>query len=175
MSLTFFSALGGFLFGYDTGVISGAMLKIREDFNLPSSYQELIVSMTLVGAAIAALGAGPLADLLGRKPVLVLASFVFTVGAGVMAAAPVPAVLLIGRFIVGVGVGMAAMAVPMYISESAPAVMRGKLVVVNIMFVTGGQFIATLIDGGFSNLPLHIGWRSACTHTQLDKPVEYMW
>ena len=160
LALTFFSALGGFLFGYDTGVVSGAMLKIREDFDLSPIYQELIVSMTIAGAAIAALLAGPLSDLCGRKPVLILASFVFTVGAVVMSAAPSPLVLLIGRFVVGVGVGLAAMAVPMYISESAPATMRGKLVVVNISFVTGGQFIATLIDGAFSYLPLHVGWRS---------------
>ena len=159
LALTFFSALGGFLFGYDTGVVSGAMLKIRKDFNLSAVYQELIVSMTIAGAAIAALTAGPLSDLFGRRPVLLLASFVFTIGAIVMSAAPSPLVLLIGRFIVGVGVGLAAMAVPMFISESAPAQMRGKLVVVYISFVTGGQFIATLIDGAFSYLPLNVGWR----------------
>ena len=158
-ALTFFSALGGLLFGYDTGVVSGAMLKIKSDFHLSAVYQELIVSMTIAGAAIAALVAGPLSDLLGRKPVLVTASFVFTLGAVVMSAAPKPVVLLIGRFIVGVGVGMAAMAVPMFISESAPVAVRGKLVVVNIAFVTGGQFIATLIDGAFSGLPLNVGWR----------------
>ena len=159
LALTFFSALGGFLFGYDTGVVSGAMLKMRDDFQLSAVYQELVVSTTIAGAAIAALLAGPFSDLFGRKPVLILASFVFTVGAVVMSAAPTPLVLLLGRFVVGVGVGLAAMAVPMFISESAPAEVRGKLVVVNISFVTGGQFIATLIDGAFSDLPLHVGWR----------------
>ena len=159
LALTFFSALGGFLFGYDTGVVSGAMLKIRQDFHLSPVYQELIVSMTIAGAAVAALVAGPLSDLLGRKPVLLAAAFVFTLGAVVMSAAPTPVVLLVGRLVVGLGVGLAAMAVPMFISEAAPAAMRGKLVVVNVAFVTGGQFIATLIDGAFSYLPLHIGWR----------------
>ena len=164
-ALTFFSALGGFLFGYDTGVVSGAMLKVREHFHLTPVYVELIVSVTIAGAAISALAGGPLSDLFGRKPVLVLASFVFTLGAIVMSAAPTPLVLLVGRFIIGVGVGFAAMAVPMYIAESAPAAMRGKLVVVNILFVTGGQFIATLIDGAFSGLSLNIGWRSVSTDT----------
>ena len=159
LALTFFAALGGFLFGYDTGVVSGAMLKIRQDFHLAPLYQELIVSMTIAGAAVAALVAGPFADLFGRKPILLVAAFVFTMGAVIMAVAPYPWVLLIGRLVVGVGVGLAAMAVPMFISEAAPAAMRGKLVVVNIMFVTGGQFVATLIDGSFSGLPLHVGWR----------------
>ena len=159
LALTFFSALGGFLFGYDTGVVSGAMLKIRQDFHLSPVYQELIVSMTIAGAAVAALVAGPLSDLLGRKPVLLAAAFVFTLGAVVMSAAPTPEVLLVGRLVVGLGVGLAAMAVPMFISEAAPAAMRGKLVIVNVAFVTGGQFIATLIDGALSYLPLHIGWR----------------
>ena len=166
--LTFFSALGGFLFGYDTGVVSGAMLKIREDFTLSPLFQELIVSTTIAGAAIAALAAGPLSDLFGRKPVLLMAAFVFTVGAVVMSAAPTPLVLLVGRFIVGLGVGLAAMGVPMFIAESAPADIRGKLVVVNVSFITGGQFIATLIDGSFSGLPLNVGWRlvaHARTHT----------
>ena len=173
-ALTFFSALGGFLFGYDTGVVSGAMLKIRKDFHLSPVDQELIVSMTIAGAAIAALVAGPLTEIFGRKPILILASTVFTLGAVLMSAAPKPLALLIGRFIVGVGVGLAAMAVPMYISESAPAAIRGKLVVMNVSFITGGQFIATLIDGAFSYLPLHVGWRSDrlqyTHHTLIDTP-----
>ena len=77
-----------------------------------------------------------------------------------MGAAWTPWVLLIGRIIVGFGIGIAAMAVPMYIAELAPADMRGKLVVVNNMFITGGQFIATVIDGAFSYLGLNVGWRS---------------
>lgn len=158
-SLTFFSALGGFLFGYDTGVVSGAMIKIRNDFKLTPVLEELVVSITIAGAAIAALIAGPVSDFCGRKFVLLLASLVFTLGSILMSSAPTPMVLLIGRFVVGVGVGLAAMAVPLYISESAPAAIRGKLVVVNISFVTGGQFIATLIDGAFSGLPLNVGWR----------------
>ena len=77
-----------------------------------------------------------------------------------MAAALTSWMLLIGRIIVGVGIGIAAMAVPMYIAELAPANMRGKLVVVNNLFITGGQFIATVIDGAFSYLGINVGWRS---------------
>ena len=84
---------------------------------------------------------------------------VFTVGAVVMGAAWTPWILLIGRIIVGLGIGIAAMAVPMYIAELAPVHMRGRLVVVNNMFITGGQFVATVIDGAFSYLGINVGWR----------------
>ena len=76
-----------------------------------------------------------------------------------MAASWTAWILLIGRIIVGIGIGIAAMAVPMYIAELAPTDMRGRLVVVNNMFITGGQFVATVIDGGFSYLDINVGWR----------------
>ena len=155
--LTLFSALGGFLFGYDTGVVSGAMIKIRESFGLSPLWVELVVSVTIASAALSSVVAGLLCDLLGRKPILITASAVFTAGAGVMAGAVTRWMLLIGRVVVGVGIGLAATVVPMYIAESAPAQMRGKLVVVNVMFITGGQFLATVMDGAFSSLP--DGWR----------------
>ena len=157
--LTVVAALGGFLFGYDTGVVSGAMIKIRETFQLTNTWQEVIVSVTIAAAAVSAAVAGLLCDLLGRKPTLILASIVFTIGAVVMGAAVQAWMLLIGRIIVGLGIGAAAMASPMYIAESAPPEMRGKLVVVNNLFITGGQFVATIVDGAFSYLPRDIGWR----------------
>lgn len=157
--LTLFSALGGFLFGYDTGVVSGAMLKVRDTFSLSSTWVELIVSITIAFAALAALGAGFLCDFIGRRPVLILASVIFTLGAIIMAASVKAWMLLIGRAVVGVGIGLAAMAVPMYIAELAPADMRGKLVVVNVLFITGGQFLATIVDGIFSYLDDSMGWR----------------
>jgi len=157
--LTFFAALGGFLFGYDTGVVSGAMIKVREDFSLSSTLQEAVVSVTVGAAALAAAVGGPTSDLIGRKPTLLIASVVFTVGAIVMGVAWYAWILLIGRVVVGVGIGFAAMAVPMYIAEMAPAKMRGFMVVVNNLGITGGQFVATVIDGVFSYLPVNIGWR----------------
>ena len=159
--LSTIAALGGFLFGYDTGVVSGAMLRVREDFHLNSTWQEIIVSVTLAGAAVAAALGGPLSDLLGRKPVLFAASVIFTIGAAIMGAAKAPWMLLVGRIVVGFGIGFAAMSVPMYIAEMAPASMRGKLVVMNNLFITGGQFVATIMDGAFSNLSVHVGWRWA--------------
>ena len=157
--LTAIAALGGFLFGYDTGVVSGAMLNIKKTFHLSATWEEVIVSVTIGAAAVAAVVAGLLCDLIGRKPTLIIASVVFTVGAAVMGAAQYSWMLMIGRIIVGLGIGTAAMASPMYIAESAPSHMRGKLTVLNNMFITGGQFVATVVDGAFSYLPFELGWR----------------
>ena len=120
---------------------------------------ELFVSITIGGAALAAFVAGFLCDWIGRRPTLILASLIFTAGAILLGASYYFAMLVIGRLVVGVGIGMAAMAVPMYIAESAPARARGKLVVVNVLFITGGQFVATIVDGAFSYLSYDIGWR----------------
>ncbi len=103
--LAFFAAIGGFLFGYDTGVVSGAMIQLRDEFNLSTLWQELIVSITIGAAAVASLAGSFLNDWLGRRPVIIIASSVFTVGALVLALAPVKEVLLIGRLIIGLGVG----------------------------------------------------------------------
>ncbi|CAE1255330.1 SLC2A13 [Acanthosepion pharaonis] len=103
--LTFFSALGGFLFGYDTGVISGAMILLRNTFLLSSVWQELVVSVTIAGAAVFAIVGGLLNDRIGRRPTIMIASVVFTVGAFCMGMAPDKYVLLGGRIIVGAGIG----------------------------------------------------------------------
>lgn len=103
--LTTCSALGGFLFGYDTGVISGAMILIREEFSLSSVWQELIVSVTIAAAALFALIGASLSDLLGRKPVILLASLVFTIGSVTMGSAQNRETLLVGRVIIGCGIG----------------------------------------------------------------------
>ena len=100
-----------------------------------------------------------MSDLVGRKPTLIVASVVFTVGSVVIGVAWHAWLLLIGRLVVGIGVGLAAMAVPMYLAELAPAKMRGKMVVVNNLGITGGQFVATVVDGALSYLPYNIGWR----------------
>lgn len=158
-TLTLFAAVGGFLFGYDTGIISGAILKIQEDFKLPIQLREAVVSVTVGAAAVSALLAGPSCDVFGRKRVLLVASAIFTVGAVIMAAAMEIGMLLAGRIIIGLGVGLAAMAVPMYIAEVAPARVRGKLILVNSLFITGGMFLATIIAGALSSLPVNVGWR----------------
>ncbi|KAI1888569.1 hypothetical protein AGOR_G00186520 [Albula goreensis] len=156
--LAIFSALGGFLFGYDTGVVSGAMLLLKKEMNLSALWQEVLVSSTVGAAAVSALTGGSLNGIFGRRVCILLASFIFSVGGVVLSAAPNKEVLLVGRVIVGLGLGIASMTVPVYIAESSPPHLRGQLVTINTLFITGGQFIASVIDGAFSYMR-HDGWR----------------
>lgn len=103
--LAFFSALGGFLFGYDTGVVSGAMLLLKREMNLDNLWQELVVSSTVGAAALSSLCGGALNGWLGRKVCILVASFIFTVGGVVLSLAPDKETLLVGRIIVGLGIG----------------------------------------------------------------------
>lgn len=103
--LATFSALGGFLFGYDTGVISGAMLLLKRELDLSALWQEVLISSTVAAAALSALLGGFLNGLFGRRVCILLASFFFTVGGIVLSTAPGKEVLLVGRLIVGVGLG----------------------------------------------------------------------
>ncbi|KAJ8374186.1 hypothetical protein SKAU_G00047660 [Synaphobranchus kaupii] len=156
--LAVFSALGGFLFGYDTGVVSGAMLLLKREMNLSALWQELLVSSTVGAAALSAVAGGFLNGIFGRRVCILLASFIFSCGGVVMSTTPNKEVLLVGRIIVGLGLGIASMTVPVYIAESSPPQLRGQLVTINTLFITGGQFVASLVDGAFSYLRRD-GWR----------------
>ncbi|XP_061430069.1 proton myo-inositol cotransporter isoform X1 [Lethenteron reissneri] len=153
-----FSAIGGFLFGYDTGVVSGAMLLLKRRYALNAAWQAALVSAAVGAAALLALLGGWAADCAGRRPVVLAASTLFAVGSLALGLAQGPVVLLVGRVIVGCGIGLASMAVPMYIAEASPPHLRGRLVTINALFITGGQFCASVIDGAFSYLPRD-GWR----------------
>ena len=103
--LTFLSAIGGFLFGYDTGVVSGAMILLREEFHLDPLWQELVVSVTIGAAALFAIVGGFLNDRVGRKPTILLASVIFSCGAILLGCALNREMILVGRIILGVGIG----------------------------------------------------------------------
>lgn len=103
--LAAFSALGGFLYGYDTGVISGAMLMLKRELQLSALWQEVLISSTVAAAALSALLGGFLNGLFGRRVCILLASFFFTLGGIVLSTAPGKEALLAGRIIVGVGLG----------------------------------------------------------------------
>uniref|UniRef100_A0A8C4HL99 Proton myo-inositol cotransporter n=1 Tax=Dicentrarchus labrax TaxID=13489 RepID=A0A8C4HL99_DICLA len=156
--LVFFSALGGFLFGYDTGVVSGAMLLLKKEMKLSNLWQELLVSSTVGAAALSAISGGFLNGWLGRKVCILLASFIFSTGGIILSLAPDKVVLLVGRIVVGLGIGIASMTVPVYIAEVSPSHQRGQLVTINSLFITGGQLIASVIDGALSYMS-HDGWR----------------
>ncbi|CAI0544973.1 unnamed protein product [Linum tenue] len=156
LRLAFSAGIGGLLFGYDTGVISGALLYIRDDFKAVDRHtvlQESIVSMAVAGAIIGAAVGGWANDRHGRRSALLAADFLFFIGAVIMAASPGPATLIVGRVFVGLGVGMASMTSPLYISEASPAKIRGALVSTNNFLITFGQFLSYLINLAFTKVP----------------------
>jgi sugar porter (SP) family MFS transporter len=141
------TALGGLLFGYDTGVVSGALLFLHNSFGSLSSLQkELVTSLLLVGAAVGAAGTGRLADRFGRRPLILATAAVFVVGVLGAAFAPTYAVLVAMRFVIGLAVGSASMSVPLYIGELAPARYRGAMVSLNQLAITSGILFSFLID-----------------------------
>ncbi|PPD76517.1 hypothetical protein GOBAR_DD26553 [Gossypium barbadense] len=143
-------------FSAGIGVISGALLYIRDDFksvDRKTVLQESIVSMAVAGAIIGAAVGGWMNDRFGRRRVLLIADFLFFVGAVIMASAPGAALLIVGRIFVGLGVGMASMTSPLYISEASPAKIRGALVSTNGFLITGGQFLSYLINLAFTKAP----------------------
>src|SRR3984885_14992065 len=115
-----FAGLGGLLFGYDTGVISGAPLFFAKDFSLSTFALEVMVTGGLAGAAISALLGGRLADRFGRRSLLIVTAFIFAAGAIACAAAMSAPILFVGRVIVGVGIGLSSGAVPVFISGGSP-------------------------------------------------------
>lgn len=157
---TALSCIGGFLFGYDTGVISGALVLIADEFNLDSTQQELVVSMTVAGALVSALFAGMFGDKFGRKPIVMISSIMFTAGSVLLSLiADSYPILLLGRTIVGLGVGASSMILPTYICEVSPADIRGTMVTYFNVSVTFGQFASSCIDGAFSGMSADAGWR----------------
>jgi MFS transporter, SP family, galactose:H+ symporter len=145
-----FAALGGLLFGYDTGVISGALIFIRKSFALSTFQQEFVVSVVLVGAAIGALSGGRFADQLGRRATLLVTAAIFIAGAFVCAAAVSVSMLVAGRAVVGLGIGLASTTVPLYISEVSPAKARGWQVSLFQLAITVGILAAYLVDYAFA-------------------------
>src|SRR5262249_40397570 len=151
-----FAALGGLLFGYDTGVISGAEIFIKDVFKLSAFAQGVIVSGVLIGAVGGALSGGRLADRFGRRRLLIVTSLIFIAGALICAAAGSPAVLIGGRIVVGVAIGLSSTTVPVYISEVSPARARGWMVSLFQLAITVGILGAYLVDYAFAASG---GWR----------------
>ena len=150
------AALGGLLFGFDTGVISGAIHFIKIEFNLNAYQEGFAVSNLMIACVIGALLAGPIADWTGRKKVLILCAVLFTVSAILSALPRSFTELVIARFIGGMGVGMASVVSPMYIAEISPAKIRGRLVALNQLAIVVGILLSylsnwLLVDTGINN------------------------
>ncbi len=144
------SALGGMLFGYDIGVISGAILFIKTDFSLSPGLEEIVVSSVLVGSLLGAVIGGLLADRLGRRRLLIVTAIVFATGAIGAALAPGTPWLVTARVVAGAAIGTASFVAPLYISEIAPIAIRGKLVSINQVALTSGIVISYGIDYAFA-------------------------
>ncbi|KAK1635828.1 hypothetical protein BDP81DRAFT_482035 [Colletotrichum phormii] len=154
------NAIGGMLFGYDTGVISGVLVVIGKDLDnkeLTHSEKELITAITAAGALIGAVIAGITADKYGRKPDIWFASVVFTIGALLQATSFTIAQMTVGRLVIGFGVGSATMIVPLYIAELSPARFRGRMISIHMIFLGAGSVLAYAFAAAF-NTTAH-GWR----------------
>jgi MFS transporter, SP family, major inositol transporter len=146
IKLTVISTLGGLLFGYDTGVISGALPFLKADLNLSDVQEASVVSSLLFGAMIGALIGGKLSDVLGRKGALRFCAILFFFGALGSALAPSFGVMLPARIVLGIAVGAAAATVPVYLAEMAPAHRRGRMVTINELMIVSGQLLAFAIN-----------------------------
>lgn len=158
--LTIVASISGFLFGYDTGYISSALVSIGKDLDaseLSYGQKELITSATSLGALIGAIFAGIFVDFFGRKPIIMSSNVLFVTGSAMQTGAHSVGVMMGGRFVMGIGVGIGSLCAPLFISEMAPANFRGRLIVINVLCITGGQLIAYGIGAGLSNVTN--GWR----------------
>jgi SP family sugar:H+ symporter-like MFS transporter len=142
----FTAALGGFLFGYDSAVINGAVTAIGDHYRVSSSALGFTVSSALLGAAVGAVLAGRVADRFGRLRVMWLAAVLFLISALGAGLVNTLGLLVVFRVIGGVGVGMASVIAPAYIAEIAPARIRGRLGSVQQLAIVLGIFVALLVD-----------------------------
>ena len=144
------AALGGLLFGYDTGVMSGALLFISPEFDMGPTEEGWVTSMLLVGAAVGALTGGQIADGLGRRMTLIIGGLIFVLGSLWCAVAPTVLMLGAARTFLGVAVGAVSIVVPMYISEKVPGDVRGKMVSLNTFMIVVGQLLAYLVNSALA-------------------------
>jgi sugar porter (SP) family MFS transporter len=146
------ATFGGLLFGYDTGVINGALEPMKQDLGLTAVTEGLVTSTLLIGAAIGALACGRLNDVLGRKKTLTMLAVIFFVGTAGAVFAPDLGILLPARFVLGFAVGGASVTVPVYLAELAPTERRGALSGRNELAIVVGQMLAFIINAIIANV-----------------------
>ncbi|GHT82440.1 MFS transporter [Actinomycetota bacterium] len=149
--IMFLGAIGGLLFGFDTGIISGASPLIQKELGLDELALGFITSAVLIGSAIGALSIGTLSDKFGRKKLLIFAAILFTIGAALCAVSGNFAFLTVSRIILGLGVGAASSLVPAYLAELAPAAKRGSFGTLFQLLITAGILLAYVSNLGFLN------------------------
>jgi sugar porter (SP) family MFS transporter len=156
---TFFSSVGGLLFGYDLGVISGALPQIAAAFNLNESQQESVVSFLYIGGIFGAILGGYICDFYGRKSAILFTDIIFAWGGLILYFSQSYAVILCGRLLVGFAVAVSGCADVSYLSEISPLPLRGSIVSVNEVCITLGFLLAYVSGYGFTTLDPYDGWR----------------
>ena len=145
------STLGGLLFGYDTGVINGALPYMQQDLGLTPLTEGLVTSSLLVGAAFGALFGGGLADRNGRRRMIMVLAAVFLAGTLACTFAPNTEVMILARFVLGLAVGGASVTVPVYLAEISPSARRGRIVTRNELMIVTGQLLAFIFNAYLGN------------------------
>lgn len=158
------ATLGGLLFGYDTGVISGAIEPLTAKFNLSDFMKGWASGCVLIGCATGVLAVGPLSDKFGRKTAMFLAAIMFLISAIGTALPNDISVFILFRFLGGVGIGIASISTPMYIAEITPANVRGRMVAVNQIAIVGGIAATSFVNyfiahAGNQAWLIETGWR----------------
>ena len=151
------AALAGLLFGFDTGIISGALLFIQKTFTLTAGLKEIIVSSVLIGAMIGSLGSGYLTDKYGRRGLMLIIALMFITGTLIAALAINIGMIIVGRIFIGIAIGIGSYTAPLYIAEAAPAEWRGGLVSLQSIAITIGIMSSYFINYAFINT--EASWR----------------
>ena len=153
------ASTGGLLFGFDTGVISGALPFLKESWSLTSGQQEWITTAALIGAVLGALSSGRITDVFGRKKVILVTSVIFALGSILTGASSSPTFLAISRIILGVAIGISSFTVPLYISEISPTKIRGALVSSFQLMITIGILVSYFSDLAIADESNPFSWR----------------
>jgi len=151
LGISFISALGGYLFGFDFAVISGALPFLQHEFGLDAYWEGFATGSLALGAIIGCLIAGWVSDKFGRKPGLLVSAFIFAISSFGMALSPSRDLFIFARFCAGISVGMASMLSPMYIAEISPAHLRGRMVAINQLTIVIGILITNLVNYSLRN------------------------
>ncbi|MFI1337516.1 sugar porter family MFS transporter [Streptomyces sp. NPDC020845] len=159
--ITVIATFGGLLFGYDTGVINGALPYMTDDLGLTPFTEGMVTSSLLLGAALGAVAGGRLSDARGRRRTILTLAVLFFVGALGATLAPTTAVMIVARFVLGLAVGGASVTVPVYLAEVSPSERRGALVTRNELMIVSGQLLAFTSNAIIANIGGESGgvWR----------------
>ena len=157
--ISIIAATGGLLFGFDTGVISGALPFLKQHWQLSDSNLEWVTTSVLIGAVLGAVTSGKLSDILGRKKMIIINAVIFGAGALGCAFATSVTMLIVMRIVIGIAIGITSYVVPMYIAEIAPARRRGALVTLNQLMITIGILVSYITDYWLSDDQVPESWR----------------